>query len=1035
MSLPSISLRRPVLAIVMSIIIVIFGIVGFTFLGVRDYPAIDPPVISVRTSYTGANADIMESQVTEPLEKAVNGVAGIKSISSTSSQGSSKISVEFELGTDLETAANDVRDKVSGAVKSLPQDLDAPPVVSKADANASPILAMTLQSSSRNQMEVTDYAENVLQERLQTVPGVSAIQVWGEKLYSMRLWLNPLKMAAYSITPQDVQDALKSQNVELPSGKLTSTSVDLTIRTLGRLYTPAEFDKLIIKNVGGKIIHLSDIGYAELGPENEETILREKNVPMVGLAVIPLPGANYVAITDEFYKRLDEIKKDLPKDLKINIIFDDSQYIKNSISEVKETMIIALVLVILIVYFFFRDWIIALRPLFDIPVSLIGTFFVMYLFGYSINILTLLGIVLATGLVVDDGIVVTENIFKKLESGMPKMRACREGSEEIFFAVIATSITLAFVFLPIIFLQGFVGSLFREFGIVVAAAVLLSAFVSLTLTPVLNLKMAKDNHHRSWFYNKTEPFFRWLEDGYTNSLTRFMNVRWMALVIIAGCLALIYLIGINLKSELAPLEDRSQFRVSMTAPEGTSFAAMDKYVQQEVDFLRDSVPEHKMLMSVTSPSFGGNGGTNTGFMYVTLVPPDQRHRSQQQIVNYFNRSQKYLPQGKAYAIQTQTIQQSRHSSLPVAFVIENINFDSIAAALPRFLAKADKDPTFGVVDVDLKFNSPELRVTINRDKASQLGVSIADISSTLQLAMSNLRYGYFTINGKQYDVVGELLWNYRDAPYDLKDLYVRNAQGEPVSLDNLVNIQTSTAPPTIYHYNRYKSATISASLAPGKTQGEGIVEMQKIARETLGPSFATALTGSSRDFAESSSNTYFAFVLALVLIYLILAAQFESWVDPLIIMLTVPLAIAGAVLCLWLFDQTLNIFSEIGMIMLIGLVTKNGILIVEFANQKRDKGMSRVHAVIEAASMRLRPILMTSLAMSLGALPIALSLGAAATSRIPLGIVIVGGIIFSLILTLFVIPAMYSFLSRRRPQQPEDGEEVLRQVDAISVGA
>lgn len=1035
MSLPSISLKRPVLAIVMSIIIVIFGIVGFTFLGVRDYPAIDPPVISVRTSYTGANADIMESQVTEPLEKAVNGVAGIKSISSTSSQGSSRISVEFELGTDLEVAANDVRDKVSGAVRRLPQDLDAPPVVSKADANASPILAMTLQSNSRNQMEVTDYAENVLQERLQTVPGVSSIQVWGEKLYSMRLWLNPLKMAAYSITPQDVQSALAQQNVELPSGKLTGNAVNLTIRTLGRLYTPAEFNKLIIKNIDGKIIHLSDIGRAELGPENQETILKEKNVPMVGLAVVPLPGANYVAITDEFYKRLDQIKKDLPKDLKINIIFDDSQYIKNSISEVKETMIIALVLVILIVYFFFRDWIIALRPLFDIPVSLIGTFFIMYLFGYSINILTLLGIVLATGLVVDDGIVVTENIFKKLEAGIPKMRACREGSEEIFFAVIATSITLAFVFLPIIFLQGFVGSLFREFGIVVAGAVLLSAFVSLTLTPVLNLKMAKDIHHRSWFYRKTEPFFRWLEDGYTNSLTRFMHVRWTALLIIAGCLALIYIIGVNLKSELAPLEDRSQFRVTMTAPEGTSFTTMDDYVSGEVKFLEDSLPEHNMLLSVTSPSFGGSGGTNSGFMYVTLKPVDERQRSQQDIVNYFNSAQKYFPQGKAYAIQTQTIQQSRHSSLPVQFVIENINFDSIARVLPIFLDKAEHDPTFGVVDVDLKFNSPELRVTINRAKASQLGVSIANISSTLQLAMSNLRYGYFTINGKQYDVVGELLWNYRDAPYDLKDLYVRNLEGQPVSLDNLVDVETSTAPPTIYHYNRYKSATISASLAPGKTQGEGIAEMQRIASETLGPSFSTALTGSSRDFAESSSNTYFAFVLALVLIYLILAAQFESWMDPFIIMLTVPLAIAGAVLCLWLFDQTLNIFSEIGMIMLIGLVTKNGILIVEFANKKRDVGMSKASAVIEAASMRLRPILMTSLAMSLGALPIALSLGAASTSRIPLGIVIVGGIIFSLILTLFVIPAMYSFLSRRKPESPTDEDDVMRQVDAISVNA
>lgn len=1019
------------MAIVMNIIIVIFGIVGFTFLGVRDYPAIDPPVINVSTSYTGANSDIMESQVTEPLEKAVNGIPGVKSISSTSSQGSSYITVEFDLGTDLEVAANDVRDKVSGAVRRLPQDLDAPPVVRKQDANSSPIMALTVQSTSRDQMQLTDYAENVLQERLQTVPGVSEIMVWGEKLYSMRLWLNPLRMAAYRITPQDVQAALTQQNVELPSGKLTGDATELTIRTFGRLYTPAEFDKLIIKNVDGKIIHLSDIGHAELGPENQETILKEKGVPMVGLAVVPLPGANYVEISDEFFKRLAQIKKDLPKDLEVDTIFDDSRYIKNSISEVEETLAIALILVILIVYFFFRDWVIALRPLFDIPVSLIGTFFIMYLMGFSVNILTLLGIVLATGLVVDDGIVVTENIFKKLEAGVPKMRACREGSEEIFFAVIATSITLAFVFLPIIFLQGFVGSLFREFGIVVAGAVLLSAFVSLTLTPVLNLKMARNTHSQSWFYRKTEPFFRWMEDGYKDSLSRFMHVRWTAMLIIAGCLGMIYLIGSNLKSELAPLEDRSQFRVQLTAPEGTTFDAMDRYVGKEIKFVQDSIPELDMLLSVTS-STRASGGSNTGFMYVTLKQPEDRHRSQQQIVNYFNSYQRYIPEGRAYAIQTQTIQQSRHSSLPVQFVIQNINFDSVAKVLPEFMDRVSKDPTFDVVDVDLKFNHPEIRVNINRPKASLLGVSIADISQTLQLAFSNLRYGYFTINGKQYDVVGELAWNYRNRPYDLKDLYVRNNAGQAISLDNVVDMETSTSPPTIYHYNRYKSATVSASLAPGKTQGEGIAEMQKIADEMLGPSFTTALTGSSRDFSESSSNTYFAFVLALVLIYLVLAAQFESWMDPFIIMLTVPLAIAGAVLCLWLFDQTLNIFSEIGMIMLIGLVTKNGILIVEFANKKRDGGMSKIGAAVEAASLRLRPILMTSLAMSLGALPIALSLGAAATSRIPLGIVIVGGVLFALILTLYVIPAMYSFLSRRKPARETGDEEVLREVEAIS---
>lgn len=1022
MSLPSISLRRPVLAIVMNLIIVIFGFVGFKFLGVRDYPAIDPPVINVVTNYTGANSDIIESQITEPLEKAINGISGIKSISSTSQEGSSNINVEFNLGTDLETAANDVRDKVSQAVRQLPQDIDAPPVVTKADANSYPIMAMTLQSNSRNQLEVTDYAENVLQEKLQTIPGVSAIQIWGEKRYAMRLWLDPMKMAAYNITPKDVSDALAKQNVELPSGKLSGDETELSIRTFGQLFTPEQFNHLIIKDVNNVPIRLSDIGNAVLGPENEETILKEKGVPMIGLAVIPQPGSNYVAIADEFYKRLDQIKKSLPKDMKVDIIFDDSSYIRQSISEVEETLIIALALVILIIYLFFRDWVIALRPLFDIPVSLVGAFFIMYIFGFSINILTLLAIVLATGLVVDDGIVVTENIFKKLEAGMPKMKACREGAEEIFFAVIATSITLAFVFIPIVFLQGFVGSLFREFGIVVAGAVLISAFVSLTLTPVLNLKMAREAHHRSWFYRKTEPFFRWMEDGYKSSLSNFMHIRGVAIAIILVCVGLIVLIGMNMKSELAPMEDRSQFRVAVTAPEGTAFDAMDIYMNKIVHFVMDSIPEHKMVLSVTAPGFGGNGGSNTGFMYVTLVNPDKRVRSQNQIVNYFNSSQRYFPEGRAFGIQQQTIQVGRGGGLPVQFVIQNINFDSLERVLPEFMAKVNADPAFQVVDVDLKFNRPELEVSINRDKASAMGVSVADISQTLQLALANLRYGYFTMNGKQYQVMGQLARRYRDDPEDLRNIFVRNASGQPVALDNLVQYKLSTSPPKIYHYNRYKSATISASMVPGKTLGDGIEEMQKIAKETLGPSFNTALAGTSRDFAESSSSTSFAFILALILIYLVLAAQFESFIDPFTIMLTVPLAIAGALLSLWLFDQTINIFSEIGMIMLIGLVTKNGILIVEFANQKRDAGMTKMEAAVEAASLRLRPILMTSLAMSLGALPIALSLGAASTSRIPLGIVIVGGILFSLVLTLYVIPAMYSFLSRRKTLKESEEE-------------
>jgi len=733
------------------------------------------------------------------------------------------------------------------------------------------------------------------------------------------------------------------------------------------------------------------------------------------MALVPQPGSNYVAISNEFYKRFEELKKEVPPDIKLDVTLDQTKFIKNSILEVEETLVIAIVLVILIIYLFFRDWIIAIRPLIDIPVSLIGAFFIMYLSGFTINVLTLLGIVLATGLVVDDGIVVTENIFKKMEQGMNKWQAAKEGSKEIYFAVIATSLTLAVIFLPIIFLQGFVGRLFREFGIVVAGAVLISAFVSLTLTPVLNVKLTKNVHKHSWFYRKTEPFFHGMEHSYNRALKGFMRVRWMAFVIIIVCFGIIWFIGRNLQSELAPMEDRSQYYLSVTAPEGTSFDYMDKYIDTLSQLMLDSVPEKKTVLSVTAPGFTGSGSVNTGFVRVTLKDPDERKRSQEQIVNMVNRNLSRFPQGRAFAIQPQTIQVNRRGGLPIGFVIQNNNFEKIRSVLPQFLEEATKNPVFQGVDADLKFNKPELRINIDRLKASQLGVSVDDISQTLQLALSNRRLGYFIRSGKQYDVIGQVARSNRDDPTDLKNIYVRNNRGETISLDNLVTISEETTPPTIYHFNRYKSATITAGLAPGKTIGDGIKEMQKISDRLLNDgTFSTSLTGASRDFAESSGGTSFAFFLAIGLIFLLLAAQFESFLDPIVIIVTVPLAIAGAVLSLWLFNQTLNIFSQIGMIMLIGLVTKNGILIVEFANQKRLAGYEKGSAVVEAATARMRPILMTSLAMSLGALPIALSLGAASTSRIPLGIVIVGGILFSLVLTLFVIPAMYSYMSSKK---------------------
>ncbi|HRE62938.1 MAG TPA: efflux RND transporter permease subunit [Ferruginibacter sp.] len=1030
MNLSEFSLRRPVFAVVLNIAIVLFGAIGYTFLGVRDYPALDPPNISVRTSYPGANAEIIETQITEPLEKAVNGIAGIKNITSQSSQGSSNITVEFNLGINLEEAANDVRDKVSQAQRSLPTDLEAPPVVSKADASNDPVIIMVLKSEKRNSLQITEFATNNIVERIQTVPGVSGVNIWGEKKYAMRIWFDPNKMSAYSLTPQDVQSALLRENIELPAGKVSGDATELGIRTFGKLNTEEDFNNLIIKNVNGADIRLKDIGEAVLGPENEESVLKESGVPMIAIAIIPQPGTNYVAISDDVKERLDQIKKDLPEDITLEITSDLTQNIRKSIGEVKETLLISFCLVVIIIFLFFRDWLIAIRPLIDIPISLIGAFFIMYLFGFSINVLTMLAIVLATGLVVDDGIVVTENIYKKMEHGMEKWRAAREGSKEIYFAVIATSITLAVVFLPIVFLEGFTGRLFREFGIVVAGAVLISAFVSLTLTPVLNVYMSRKVFKHSAFYEKTEPFFNGMENGYRRILNGFMRIRWAAWIIVVACFAIIFSLWKIIPAELAPMEDKSAFRLSVTAPEGTSYDAMDKYMDKLVTFLVDSLGEKKYLTSMTAPGFI-SGSANSGFVRVALTEPNERKRSQQEIVSWVNKKLPAFNEGRVFAQQDETIQVNRRGGRPVQFVLQNTNFEKIRQALPRMLDAGAKSNILQGLDADLKFNKPEIRINIDRLKASELGLTIQDISQTLQLALSNQRMGYFTKDGKQYSVIGQVERINRDDPNDLKNLYVTNSRGQSISLINVLNISESVTPPTLYHFNRYRSATISANLADGKTVGQGIKEIRAIADTILDDSFSTSLAGSSRDYEESSGNTMFALLLAIALIYLVLAAQFESFIDPFTIIVTVPLAFAGALISLWIFNQTNNIFSQIGMIMLIGLVTKNGILIVEFANQKQLQGIPKVQAVIDAATARLRPILMTSLAMALGALPLALSLGDAATSRIPLGIVIVGGIVFSLVFTLLVVPAVYSFLSTKKRKSKLD--EIDEHTDATDM--
>jgi multidrug efflux pump len=964
-------------------------------------------------------------KITVPLEKALNGIEGIRTISSASNQGSSNITIEFELDADMEKAANDVRDKVTQAVQLLPKDIDGLPIVNKSDSNSEAIIAMTLSNETKNILDISDYAENVIAPRFQTINGVSNIQLWGLKRIAMRMWMDPNKMASLGITTQDVKSALDRENIELPSGKLQGKMTELTVKTSGKFKNEEDFNNLIIKSDNTRRIAFRDIGYAAIEAENQETLLRVNKEPRVGVAIQPQPGSNYIDISKATKQRLEEIKKDLPSGYQLNLLFDNTEFVSQSISEVKETLLISIGLVVVIIFFFFRDWVIAVRPLIDIPVSLIGTFFVMYMMGFSINVLTLLAIVLATGLVVDDGIVVTENIFKKIEEGYSPIQAAIKGSNEIIFAVLSTSITLAAVFLPVIFMEGFVGKLFREFGIVLASAVLISAFVSLSLTPMLNAYLVRKKEKPNWFYNVTEPFFQNMETNYEKGLTSFLKNRWISLPILGITLMMVYFFGKPLKSELAPIDDRNWLRINMTTPEGSSYEYMDNYVQKAADIISDSVPEKSAMLTVTAPGFAGSGAPNTAFGRIMFVDKDQRNRSQTQLSDYVNGQMRKMSDGKAFASEQQTISLNRRGGLPMQYVIQAPNFQKLNEYLPKFMDKVSQDPSFPMSEVDLKFSKPEISVNIDREKAKSMGVSVSDVAQTMQLAFAGQRFGYFNRDGRQYSVIGQFEKSDRDEPLDLKNLYVKNNIGESIQLDNFVKAEEESSPPQLYHYNQFMSATISAGLAPGKTIGDGIKAMDKIKEDLADESIKSALTGNARDFAESSSNTLFSFFLALLLVYLILAAQFESFVDPFIIMLTVPLALAGAIFSLWFFDQTLNIFSQIGIIMLIGLVTKNGILIVEFANNLRAQGLNKMEAATKAASMRLRPILMTTLATVLGAAPIAFALGAAGSSRKSMGIVVMGGLLFSLVLTLYVIPAMYTFLSKKR------NDKVAEEIEAM----
>ena len=1001
MNISELSIRRPVLATVLTLIILLFGAIGYISLGVREYPSVDNPIISVSCSYPGANADVIENQITEPLEQNINGIPGIRSLTSVSQQGQCFITVEFELSVDLETAANDVRDKVSRAQRNLPRDCD-PPTVSKADADAMPILMVAIQSDKRSLLELSEIADLTVKEQLQTIPEVSSVSIWGEKRYCMRLWLDPVKMSGYRITPMDVKNALDRENVELPSGSVEGNTRELTIRTMGQMHTTEEFNNLVIKESEGRIVRFSDIGRAELSARDLKSYMKMNGVPMVGVVVVPQPGANHINIADAVYTRMEQMKKDLPEDVKYSYGFDNTRFIRASINEVKSTVYEAFVLVIIIIFLFLRDWRVTLVPCIVIPVSLIGAFFIMYVCGFSINVLSMLAIVLAVGLVVDDAIVMTENIYIRIEQGMKPLEAGIDGAKEIFFAVISTPIPLVAVFFPIVFMEGTTGRLFREFSFVVAGSVIISSFAALTFTPMLATKLLVKRERQSWFYRKTEPFFAGLNRIYSRSLNAFLRQRRLAIVIMAVAVGASIWMWTNIPSEMAPMEDRSNITIRTTGPEGVTYEYMRDYTE-EIARLADSIVPDAAFITARVSSGSGN-------IRITLDDLSERDYSQMEVAEKLSKAVQKKTDARAF-VQQQSTFGGRRGSMPVQYVLQATNIEKLQEVLPKFMAKVYDNPTFQMADVDLKFSMPELRLSVNRDKASLLGVSTRDIAQTLQYGLSGQRLGYLYMNGKQYEIIGEINRQQRNDPNNLKAIYMRSADGKMIQMENLVDLMESIAPPKLYRYNRFVSATISAGLADGKTIGEGLDEMDKIAKSTLDETFRTALAGDSKEFRESSSSLIFAFGLALLLIYLILTAQFGSFKDPFVIMLTVPLAICGALIFMTVGGQTMNIFSQIGIIMLIGLVAKNGILIVEFANQRQKSGEDKMTAIRESAAQRLRPILMTSTSTILGLLPLMLATGEGCNGRIAMGTAVVGGMLLSTLLTMYIVPAIYSYVS------------------------
>jgi len=1011
MKISDISIQRPVFASVMSLTILLFGIIAFTRLPVREYPDIDPPIISVVTTYRGASPSVVETEITNVLEEQFATLQGVKTMSSSSKEEGSVITIEFELNRNVDEAANDVRDRVSRVRGNLPREIDDP-IISKVDANAQAIVWLALSSEHYSGLELSDAADRVLKERLQRLPGVGSVILGGERRYAMRVWLDPLRMAAHGLTTQDVESAIRQENVEIPGGRVEGQGREFAVRTQGELSKPEEFGAIIISQKENDVVRLRDVAEVDVGAADERTAVRYNGEPGIGLGIVKQSKASTIDVAAVVRAALPDLIKQLPEGMKLDVAYDSSTFISDSISEVQQTLVIAMCLVILVVLAFLKSFRATTIPTLAIPVSIIGALAVAYFAGFTINILTLLALVLAIGLVVDDAIVVLENVYRHMEMGKPRLQAALDGSREIGFAVIATTISLVAVFIPLAFLTGSVGRLFNEFGMTVAVAVLISGFVALSLTPMLSSRMLKPLHGTgtSWASKSFDRFFEWLNRFYEKSLRiALARPRLMILAAVLVIIASVFIFKL-LPSELVPIEDRGFGFGVVIAPEGSTLAYTDRYMK-EIEQKLLALPERRALFSATGLGFGGPGNVTNGFMFLALKPRNERDKTQQQIVQELFPQLISIPGVLAFVINPPSIGGDVNSS-PINYVLEGDNYDDLNKAVGILMSEASKLGYLINMDSDLRLNKPQLDINIDRERASSLGVSATDIGSALETLLGGRVVTNFKRGTKQYDVILEMKPQARSTPDAIPDIYIRGSGGL-VQLANVVKVSETVAPKELNHYNRVRSATITANLIPGVSIGQALDDLDRIAADKLSAGVKRDFAGQSLEYKTSSAGLYLMFLLAVVFIYLVLSAQFESFIHPFTILFSVPLAVFGALLTLFIFRQSLNIYSQIGLIMLIGLVTKNAILIVEFANQLRARGNSAMDAIIQAATIRLRPILMTSFATIFGVLPIAIGLGAGAESRRPLGLAVVGGLFFSTFLTLVIVPTVYTLLARR----------------------